>query len=162
MHSLPPPGLLVVLHSCTHALSVSCLCLPMHSLPLLYSCAHALSVPCLCLPMYSLPLPWASMPNCFTVQVPSPFQVVLIHIASYLSAPCPYKLKYCTLRYTRASLLSLALQVLYRRLRTKQLERLATEHADDRQARLLRLRTSVHRFQRMALPQACPTMVCIH
>ena len=59
------------------------------------------------------------------------------------------------------SLLSLALQVLYRRLRTKQLERLATEHADDRQARLQRLRTCVRRLNRMALPQARPTMLCI-
>ena len=60
------------------------------------------------------------------------------------------------------SLFSLALQVLYRCLRTKQVKRLATEHADDRQARLLWLRTCVHRLKSMVLPQACPTMLCIH
>ena len=60
------------------------------------------------------------------------------------------------------SLFSLALQVLYMRLRTKQLQRLAAEHADDRQARLQRLCTGVRRLKRMALPQARSTMLCIH
>ena len=60
------------------------------------------------------------------------------------------------------SLFSLALQVLYMCLHTKQLEILAAEHADDRQARLLQLRMYVHRLKRMVLPQARPTMLCIH
>ena len=59
-------------------------------------------------------------------------------------------------------MLSLALQVLHMRLRTKQLERLAAEHADDRQARLQWLRTGVRRLNRMALPQVRPTVLCIH
>ena len=41
-------------------------------------------------------------------------------------------------------------------LRTKQLERLAAVHANDRHARLQQLRTGVHRMNRMALPQAHP------
>ena len=53
-------------------------------------------------------------------------------------------------------------QVRLQRLRTKQLERLAAEHEDDRQARLQWLRTFVHRLKRMALPQARPTLLCIH
>ena len=60
---------------------------------------------------------------------------------------------------------SLALQVLHMHLRTKQLERLAAEHAehaDDRQARLQWLRTGVRRLNRMALPQVRPTVLCIH
>ena len=60
------------------------------------------------------------------------------------------------------SMFSLALQVLHMHLRAKQLERLAAEHADDRQARLQRLCTGVRRLKRMALPQARPTMLCIH
>ena len=39
---------------------------------------------------------------------------------------------------------------------------LAAENADDRQARLQRLRTCVCRLKRMALPQARPAMLCIH
>ena len=60
------------------------------------------------------------------------------------------------------SMFSLALKVLYMRLHTKQLERLAAEHADDRQARLQQLRTCVRSLTRMALPQARPTILCIY
>ena len=53
----------------------------------------------------------------------------------------------------------------------KQLERLAAEPTDDRQAVLQRLRTCVRRLKRMALPRAidtrsmlglAPQMLCIH
>ena len=53
-------------------------------------------------------------------------------------------------------------QVRLQRLRTKPLERLAAEPTDDCQARLQRLRTGVRSLTRMALPQARPTMLCIH
>ena len=48
------------------------------------------------------------------------------------------------------------------RLLTKKLERLATEPTDDRRALLQRLCTCMRRLIRMALPQARPTMLCIH
>ncbi len=50
------------------------------------------------------------------------------------------------------------------RLRNSWMERLAAESTDDRQAVLQRLRTCVRRLKRMVLPRARPTvtMLCIH